>query len=271
MPFKLSTLISPRANRWSSRSPTSSRNQCKLYFPPGGHTHDRHTIPPDRLHISLSDPVLVAAEERLSSTPDRSKLAIVKESSARNGTNPGSALSQFGKGGVFLSRRSGDDNIDPLVGENVDLIMETSTRGTSQRHSWKTGFRRAATHVSSSLDSSDESCDIVEVMSMSVIDVSPDRLENRYSLRKYFAPLCLTRDLSRNGPDLAPLASEMFKEELYIRGYLKRPASRPANAIPRASRTTFTLMSRFPKVLGRRQGRKVAETLRAEQVRQIFS
>ena len=79
----------------------------------------------------------------------------------------------------------------------------------------------------------------------------------------------MTNDTSRDGPDLAPLASETLKEELYIRGYLKRPASR--SAIPRKPRNNFTFMSRkvFPKVLGRRQGRKVAECLRAEQVNQV--
>jgi hypothetical protein len=37
----------------------------ELYFPPGGRTYHRHIIPQDQLRISFSDPVLVAAEEKL--------------------------------------------------------------------------------------------------------------------------------------------------------------------------------------------------------------
>jgi len=80
--------------------------------------------------------------------------------------------------------------------------------------------------------------------------------------------LTLTSHTRRYGSDLAPLASETFKEELYIRGYLKKPASRPTNIVARKPSAGLVFVSRkvFPKVLGRREGHKVAECLRAEQV-----
>ncbi|KAG6381720.1 hypothetical protein JVT61DRAFT_324 [Boletus reticuloceps] len=230
MPFLLATLI-------SGRTPTpDSTRQRNLYFPPGGHTHDRHTIPPDRLHISLSDPVLVAAEERLANVHNeqrRSKLSIIKEPSATKTAHNGSV--------TFLLK--GDYNDIALAAEPVNPL--SSTQGTGPGFFWKAGFHGAAVQDPILLDSSD----IAEVMTISsVINVSP-------------GPACKN---SRHGPHLAPLASETFKEELYIRGYLKRPASRPATVAPRKP-TTGLMLLMLPKVLGRCQGRKVAETLRAEQ------
>ncbi|KIJ07061.1 hypothetical protein PAXINDRAFT_19730 [Paxillus involutus ATCC 200175] len=68
------------------------------------------------------------------------------------------------------------------------------------------------------------------------------------------------RKYTRN---LAPLASETFKEELYIRGYLRRPS----NAIshnPDAN-PVFPNGGVSPRVLGRRRGKMVAEQLRVLQ------
>ncbi|KAF8448905.1 hypothetical protein L210DRAFT_3627548 [Boletus edulis BED1] len=226
-----------------SRSPTpDSTRQTNLYFPPGGHTHDRHTIPPDRLHISLSDPVLVAAEERLANVHNeqrRSKLSIIKEPGATKTAHNGSVTFLLKRD--ILSPRSGDYNDIALAAEPVNTL--SSTQGTGPGPFWKAGFHGAAAQDPILLDSSD----IAEVMTIS--SVSP-------------GPACTN---SRHGPHLAPLASETFKEELYTRGYLKRPASRPATVAPRKP-TTGLMLLMFPKVLGRRQGRKVAETLRAEQV-----
>ncbi|KAF8553569.1 hypothetical protein OG21DRAFT_1510015 [Imleria badia] len=260
MPFTLSTLISgrKRANRLPPRSPTrtNSRRQQKLYFSPGGHIHDRHTIPPDRLHISLSDPVLVAAEERLANVPNekrRSKVSIIRESTARKPPHLASVVFHFE--GEILSETLGDYNDNLFSAEAMDpSTIATSTREKDPGHFWKTGFHGAAAQSPRLLDPSDDSCDIAEVVTIT-LDVSLGIADNSAS------------DNSRHGPDLAPLASETFKEELYIRGYLKRPASRSANVVPRKSRTSLAFASRkvFPKVLGRRQGRKVAESLRADQ------
>lgn len=185
MPFTLSTLVPARANRFPSRSPPSSRSQRKLYFPPGGHTHDRHTIPPDRLHISLSDPVLVAAEQRLSSVPNaqrRSRLLIIKNTGAKKTVKLGSHLK---KGGI-LSQTSGDYNDSPRIPEAVNpLATVPNTPATRQGHCWKAGLQAAAANLSDPLD---DSCDISETVTIiSMIDGSPGNAhssasENRYTL-----------------------------------------------------------------------------------------
>lgn len=189
MPFTLSTLIPTSANRFPSRSPPSSRSKRRLYFPPGGHTHDRHTIPPDRLHISLSDPVLVAAEQRLSGVPDargRGGPLIIKNAGARKTVKPGSVEFHLKKGEI-LSQRSGDCNDSSRISQAVNpLATVPNTPATNQGYCWKAGFQPAAAHL---LDPSDDSCDISEVMTIiSTIDGSPGNAhssasENRYILK----------------------------------------------------------------------------------------
>ncbi|KAG8221045.1 hypothetical protein J3R82DRAFT_2555 [Butyriboletus roseoflavus] len=223
MPFTLSTLIG-RAHPFHSRPPTSSKSQRKLYFPPGGHTHDRHTIPPDRVHISLSDPVLVAAERRLFDVPNtqkRSNWLIIEDAGARKTAKAGSIVFHLEQGGL-PSQLSADCHLVPEAVNPLATIL--NIQGTTQGHCWKTGCQGAAGNTDSSA--------------------------------------------SENRSGLAPLASETFKEELYTRGYLKRPTSRPSNVVPRKSKTSLMFVSRkvFPKVLRRRQGRKVVECLRAGQV-----
>lgn len=189
MPLTLSTVISGCANRF--HSPTTSTNQQKLYFPPGGHTHDRHAIPPDRLHISFSDPVLVAAEQSLSGVPNR--LVITKDAGARKTAKPRPFVFHFKKGEI-LSQRPGDDNDSPLVPELVSpLVTVLNTSGTSQGHFWKAEFQKAATQL---LDSSDEPCGISEVVTFfSATDGPPGNAnssasENRYTLtNKLWLPL----------------------------------------------------------------------------------
>lgn len=140
MPFTLSTLISGRPNRFPPQ----------LYFPPGGHTHDRHTIPADRLHISLSDPVLVAAEQRLSDVPNahrQSKLLIIDDAGARQTAKPGSVVFHPEQDGS-LSQRSGDRHLAPKAVNPPATVP--NTQGTRQGHCWKTGFQGAVGNTDSS-------------------------------------------------------------------------------------------------------------------------
>lgn len=198
MPFTLPTLISGRANRSPSRSPTrsSSKRQQKLYFSPGGHTHDRHTIPPDRLHISLSDPVLVAAEERLANVPNekrRSKRAIIREPTART-THLGSVVFHFE--GEILSQTLDDCIDDPCSTEAVgSSTIASSTQVTRLGHFWKAGFHGAAAQGPRLLDSSGDSCDIAQVATiMGAIDVSPGSADNSASDNRY---LLMSKGFSR--------------------------------------------------------------------------
>lgn len=190
MPFSLSALMPARANRSASRSPTSSSGQRKLYFPPGG-THDRHTVPPDRLQISFSDPVLVAAEQRLSNIPNelrQGKPPIIKDPGARQTAHPdhlGPVVFHL-KAGV-LSPRSGDYHDGPLAPKAVNpLAKATDTHGTSSGHFWNNRLHGAGAQSPSLLDPSDDSCDITEVVTiMSVIDDSPDDADNSASENRY--------------------------------------------------------------------------------------
>ena len=185
MPLTLPTLFSGPANRFSSRSPTSSSRQTNLYFPPGGHTHDRHAIPLDRLHISLSDPVLVAAEQRLSNNPDGNKLSITMDAGAKKSAQLGSVVFHF-KGGIH-SQRSGDYNDGLLTAQAVNhLTMATSTQGTSPGHSWKAGFQATAAQDPSLRDQSDDSYEIVSVIDGSPGNPDDSASENRYALINKF-------------------------------------------------------------------------------------
>jgi hypothetical protein len=182
MPFTLSTLISGPANRFSSRPPTSSSGQPNLYFPPGGHTHDRHTIPPDRLHISLSDPVLVAAEQTLYNHPNGqrgNKLSIIKDSSARQIAHLRSVVFHL-KGGIH-SQRSGDYNDGPLAAQAVNPLT-TPTSAPSPDHSWKVGFQGAVAQGLSLLDLSDDSHDFMGVIDGSPGNADSSASDNRYTL-----------------------------------------------------------------------------------------
>lgn len=181
MPFTLSALVAGHPHRFPSRSPTSPRTHQKLYFPPGGHTHDSHTIPPEQLHISLSDPILVAAEQRLSDVPDDQRWS--KDGGARKTPKLGSLVFHLNDG--ILSQWSGDDNIDALQAVNP-LTMATNTQATSTEHSWKAGLQGTAGH--GLWNPSDDSCDISEVVTIpSAIDGLPgdadsSASENRYTL-----------------------------------------------------------------------------------------
>lgn len=188
MPFTLPALISARANR--SPRPTSSSGQRKLYFPPGG-TRDRRTIPPDRLQISFSDPVLVAAEQRLSIIPNelrQGKPPIITDPGAGKTAHPdhlGTVMFRL-KAGV-LSPRSGDDNDDHLAPQTVNsLAKATDTHGTNPGQFWNSRLHGAAARSPSLLDPSDDSCDVAEVVTIiSVIDDSTDNADNSASENRY--------------------------------------------------------------------------------------
>lgn len=183
MPFTLSTLISGPANRFSSRPPTGSSGQPNLYFPPGGHAHDRHSIPPDRLHVSLSDPVLVAAEQRLYDNPNGQrgdKLSVIKDAGARQTAHLGSVVFHL-KGGIH-SQRSGGYDDGALAAQAVNpLRTPTSTQGTCPGRSWTAGFQGAVAQGLSLLDPSDDSYDFLSVIDGSPGNADSSTSENRYT------------------------------------------------------------------------------------------
>lgn len=153
MPSTLSTLITAQIHRLS-RSPTSSRNHQKLYCSPGGHTHDHHAVPPDRLHvsISISDAVLVAAEQYLSSVPVNQQSSRESDGGARNSLK--SVLFHLNRG--ILSPTGGDDiaALQPVNPLTVATNVHTP-------YSWKIGVQGTADY-----GLPDDSFDISEVVTI---------------------------------------------------------------------------------------------------------
>ncbi|KAG9313110.1 hypothetical protein JVU11DRAFT_6560 [Chiua virens] len=255
MPFPVP---SGHSNRFPSCSPP---NRLSLYFPPGGHTHDRYTIPLDRLHISFSDPVLVAAEQRLSNVPIQQKQpqsSTIKDATATKTIKLGSVAFRL-RGGIFSHRLRDHGHEPPLVGQALKAVAAAATPGPSPVHCWNAEAQATTTPDPSSLNSlDDDTYDICEVVTVpSDINGGMGHADSPAS------------ESSRHSPGLAPLASELFKEELFIRGYRKRPASRPPNdvTVTRKSKTGLMFVTRkvFPKVPRRCQGREVAECLETAQ------
>ncbi|KAF9224045.1 hypothetical protein BS17DRAFT_880098 [Gyrodon lividus] len=210
MPLTHSILKFRRANGLPSRSPANPRAVRELYFPPGGRTYHRHVIPPDELRISLSDPVLVAAEEKLRE--------ILRPKEQKQGKESTTDLKQ-GSMETSVSRSKFE------TGRTVPIVLRVNSvnilRGTA-------GHLEGFTAIQSPIKRSSSS------------------------------------EHSKYTPNLAPLASETFKEELYVRGYLKRPASQSSTTAPyKPSASPIRGVS--PQVLGRRRGQRAAEQLKALQ------
>lgn len=145
----------------STRHRLPSRSPADQYFPTGSHTHDRLTIPPDRLQISLSDPVLAAAEQHLANLSDRDDGARKTPKLRSVGFYPNSG---------FLSQTSGGDTIGAPQAATPQTM---ATQATSPDLSWIAALQGPAAH--SWLDPADGSIEISEVMTIpSALDGYPD-------------------------------------------------------------------------------------------------
>ncbi|KAF8835509.1 hypothetical protein BDN67DRAFT_425591 [Paxillus ammoniavirescens] len=275
MPPPLSILKLRRTSGFPSFYLADARPAGEFYFPPGGGTYHRHIIPPDQLRISFSDPVLVAAEEKLREIT-RLKEQIPGNESVTDPTQgsletPGDSCSKFETSSravpsIFhiesgsISRAS-TDHPEGLTAIKypVKRSPTTRTRRTIEglKQCWRTTVRTCP-----------RSPKILVTRSLILSAPNSSYEGPGTTAASMNANLLSTSERSSSEhikctPNLAPLASETFKEELYIRGYLRRPS----NAISHDSDANpmFPNGGVSPRVLGRRRGQIIAEQLRVLQ------
>ncbi|KAH7890879.1 hypothetical protein F5I97DRAFT_97692 [Phlebopus sp. FC_14] len=241
------------------------------YFPPGGRTDHHPDIPLEHLCISLSDPVLVAVEEKLRGIARRKERERTQCPAACD-TTAAEKLDVRGQVGLSTVPPATATAMTKVYSDNSDCVARN-----------RIGARDAHAPSLLTVNSGQETKYLrrwwLLVVPTCLRDPSIDDVA-RYpalfsldaNLREANMATLLVDSLTSSGdntneertcvPNLAPLASQMFKEELYRRRYLKRPTPRMTTAPYRPNAGTVLTSI---QVLGRQEGRVAVECLKAMQ------
>ncbi|KAG1734068.1 uncharacterized protein EDB91DRAFT_620462 [Suillus paluster] len=182
------------------------------YYPPGGLSNTNHPpITHNQLCISLSDPTLVAAEARLSQMARQRK----QEQAANS----------------IYQRRAAEDLQDLRQGAHAKFNPFGSPTSASQGNDVKTAMRYLAKIKSVCTVTFRKprylSTGVCAPPSYIFLYDALETIRSTHSLNSLATSgvddTFFTVDEYIHVSNLPPLASEAFREELYIRGYLKRP------------------------------------------------
>ncbi|KAG0709443.1 hypothetical protein DFH29DRAFT_231130 [Suillus ampliporus] len=267
-----------------------ARMPSNTYYPPGGLSNANHPpITHNQLCISLSDPNLVAAEARLS------KMACQREqqqavNSIYQRDRDARTLKADG-----ADRRAAEDLQDLRQGAHAKFDPLETLKSASQSHDVKTVMRylakiRSVCTVAFGKPGS-LSTGVCAPPSYVLLSDALETIKSIHSLKLATSgadDTFFTVDEYIHVFNLPPLASEAFREELYILGYIKRPdqEDRPLRwprriFVPRLFRALYNrcrkqvaavpVSSRSPqhqspKAIGRRGGLTVAEALKSANI-----
>ncbi|KAF9240604.1 hypothetical protein BU15DRAFT_61284 [Melanogaster broomeanus] len=229
-----------RGKGFLSSPPTASQAARELYFSPRGHLYDRH-------RISLSDPVLVEKEDGLDKIilpKDRKRGRESVTGPTQGGLETSTSHCHLETGniveqGPIVSRVKSGSILRGTAGHHGGLtpIISTGRATGGLKRCWNAVVRiclrspKIPVTLHQSLSATYKASRLIVIVSSLSISENSNS-EHRYAPSACVELALLTIDRSKYIPVLAPLASEVFKEELCVRGYLKRPPSQPSDAIP---------------------------------------